>query len=32
MQQELIQAKFEMQRLMKEVEEAHKEKDEALLR
>ena len=32
LQQELLQAKVEIQRLMKEIEAAHKEKDESLLR
>ena len=32
LQQELIQSKLEIQRLMKEIEQAHREKDEALLR
>jgi len=32
LQQELLQAKQEITRLMQEVDDAHKEKDEALLR
>ena len=32
LQQELLQAKQEIARLMQEVDDAHKEKDEALLR
>jgi hypothetical protein len=32
LQQDLIQSKLEIQRLLKEIEEAHKEKDEALMR